>query len=44
GDILSTPRECMSESHYTSSNGFQIPSGRTVRLNLLEITNDEELQ
>ncbi|CAG8589217.1 16154_t:CDS:2, partial [Cetraspora pellucida] len=43
-DLLGVPHKCLSEPYYTFSNGYQIPNGRVIMLNFLEITGDEELQ
>ncbi|CAG8800938.1 36088_t:CDS:2, partial [Racocetra persica] len=36
--------KCLSKSYYTFANGYQIPSGRIVTLNISDTNNNEELQ
>ncbi|CAG8792469.1 3335_t:CDS:2, partial [Gigaspora rosea] len=43
-DILGLPRQCVTESHYTFTNGYQIPSGRMVSVDVLELYLNEKLQ
>ncbi|CAG8648819.1 798_t:CDS:2, partial [Racocetra persica] len=42
-NVLSLPRRCLSET-YTFTNGFQVPRGRQVFLDICEIVFDEENQ
>ncbi|RIB09669.1 cytochrome P450 [Gigaspora rosea] len=42
--IVALPHKCISKSYYTFANGYQVPSGRIVSLNLLDTYYDEELQ
>ncbi|CAG8734054.1 22638_t:CDS:2, partial [Racocetra persica] len=42
--ILFMPHKCISKSHYTFENGYQIPNGRIAMINFMDITNDEKLQ
>ncbi|CAG8821082.1 3990_t:CDS:2, partial [Gigaspora margarita] len=42
--IVALPHKCISKSYYTFANGYQVPSGRIVSLNLHDTYNDEELQ
>ncbi|CAG8668495.1 4894_t:CDS:2, partial [Scutellospora calospora] len=43
-DIVALPHKCISKPHYTFENGYQIPNGRIVILNLVDTINDEDLQ
>ncbi|KAF0376328.1 cytochrome P450 [Gigaspora margarita] len=43
-DILGLPRQCLNDSHYTFMNGYQIPYGRIISLDFLELNFDEKLQ
>ncbi|RIB08631.1 cytochrome P450, partial [Gigaspora rosea] len=43
-NLLSMPRKCISKSHYTLVDGYQIPSDRTVYLNVIDVCHDEKLQ
>ncbi|CAG8464066.1 10196_t:CDS:10, partial [Scutellospora calospora] len=43
-NIISLSHKCISKSHYTFENGYQIPSGRIAILNYVDTINDEGLQ
>ncbi|CAG8804016.1 24103_t:CDS:10 [Gigaspora margarita] len=43
-NLLSMPRKCIYKSHYTLVDGYQIPSDRTVYLNVIDVCHDEKLQ
>ncbi|RIB13509.1 cytochrome P450 [Gigaspora rosea] len=43
-DLLGLPRQCITDTHYTFSNGYQIPSGRMVSVDVLELYRNENFQ
>ncbi|RIB03613.1 cytochrome P450 [Gigaspora rosea] len=42
--IIRLPHKCISKPYYTFTNGYQIPYGRVVYLNVVDTHHDEELQ
>ncbi|RIB17254.1 cytochrome P450 [Gigaspora rosea] len=42
-DLLGLPRQCITDTH-TFSNGYQIPSGRMVSVDVLELYRNENFQ
>ncbi|CAG8805539.1 19434_t:CDS:2, partial [Gigaspora margarita] len=43
-DLLGLPRQCVTDTYYTFSNGYQIPSGRMVSVDVLELYRNENFQ
>ncbi|CAG8711423.1 9047_t:CDS:2, partial [Dentiscutata heterogama] len=41
-NLLNLPRKCVAESHYTFSDGYQIPNSRMVYVNAHDISFDEK--
>ncbi|CAG8648820.1 4381_t:CDS:2, partial [Scutellospora calospora] len=42
--VVALPHKCVTKSHYTFENGYQIRNGTVVMVNMLDTAYDEELQ